>query len=708
MPESTADKGPTLWKEDNTLWENSDLFKFYNKFGEICNNGIEIYKKCTSTSANSDTDSCKIAENIKTKWNTKLTESSSLTDNKKCAYFVYWMYDKIMECKSDIYCSSWLYSQFEDFWRESSCCEKKVKSVKEDKVIKEKKKVNIEEKEVETEIGVIKTIENKITVCDKQLVKEYNTKFLKSRNELYRFSECYHNIKSTLNKAVHDKKTIYCKYIRDIFDLYRSMIEEDETRMFKKYEDELKLLKNIFQSNSELSDLELVCKNPDLSKKLHFEKKKSEHLSQDNDKLFRPLNAKFYENVEDTPTDAMEVILKDTESHKLYKKFDEKITVNDYNKYCTKFKNLETTYKDKSEEICKKIVRNIKNIDTFQSNIKGNKRCFHYKNWVYEKIWEMFEEKKSYDIAGNIIKEFMNLQNDLVIELKKKICHYYFSINDLVEVRVRKEEKDLYDYFENYDTIDQTIVPNTSNDKKYKDYLQYIIKLYERRINEWDCCDKLSGVDPLCRHYFKCDEEYNPSDLLDILNGKDRNTIKKKYKKGLTVRIGERKAGDIVNEDDIMRIQYGRCSRIYDPDDKTKVISLRCDYKASLDHFKNFNKKLPDGNKKDNEKATTSFSVSPVNISDLTGISNREENDSNPVSYKIPTSVALGLGAVFVFFLYYKFTPFGSLFGKRSGGRESFEHDFLEEYMQEFPYQGSEYEDINPRNRRIQIAYQQA
>ncbi|SBT83319.1 PIR protein [Plasmodium ovale] len=697
MPEST-----------NTLWKNSDLFKFYNKFGEIINNGTEIYKKCKSTSANSDTDSCKIAENIKRKWDTKLTEYGSVTDNKKCAYFVYWMYDKIMECKSDIYCSSWLYSQFDDFWRESLCCEKKVISVKEDKVVKEKKKENIDGEEVETEKGVIKTTERKITVCNKQFVKEYNTNFLNSRNELYRFSECYNNIKSTLDKVVHDKKKIYCKYIQDIFDLYRSMIEEEEMRMFKKYEDELKLLKNIFQSNSELSDLEVVCKNPDLSKKLHFEKKNSEHLSQENEKLFRPLNVKFYENVEDTPTDAMDIILKDTESYKLYKKFEEQIIDNDYNKYCTKFKNLETTYKDKSEEICKKIVRNVKNIDTFQSSIKGNKRCFHYKNWVYEAIWKMFAEKKSYDIAGNIIKEFMNLQNDLVIELKKEICHYYFSINDFIEVRVRKEEKDLYDYFENYDTIDQTIVPKTSNDKKYKDYLQYIIKLYKRRINDWDCCDKLSGVDPLCRHYFKCDEEYNPSDLLSILNGKDRNTIKKKYKKGLTVRIGERKAGEIVNEDDIMRIQYGRCSRIYDPDDKTKVISLRCDYQASLDHFKNFNKKLPDGYKKDNEKTTTSVSVSPVNISDLTEISNREENDSNPVSYKIPTSVALGLGTVFVFFLYYKFTPFGSFFGKRGGGRTSFEHDFHEEYMQEFPYQDSEYEDINPRNRRIQIAYQRA
>lgn len=54
-----------------------------------------------------------------------------------------------------------------------------------------------------------------------------------------------------------------------------------------------------------------------------------------------------------------------------------------------------------------------------------------------------------------------------------------------------------------------------------------------------------------------------------------------------------------------------------------------------------------------------------------------------------------------------QFTPFGSLFGKRSRGKISFEDDFNEEYMTEL-YDGSEYEDVNPGNRRIHIAYQRA
>ncbi|SBS82498.1 PIR Superfamily Protein [Plasmodium ovale curtisi] len=709
MPETTGDKGSTLWKEDDTLWKNSDLFKFYNKLDSVFKNGNEIYKECTKANADSVPNNCKIEENIKKKWE---EFNTPVTGNKHCAYVVYWIYDKIMECKSNIYCTSWLYTHFENFWRNSSCCEEEEKIIKEQKVekVKEKVKEKIEDKVEEIEIvkSEIKTVERRIKVCKNRLFKEFNINVINNRNELYRFLECFNNIKSTLQDTAPQKKKLYCKYIQEIFDLYDSMTEEDEKSAYKKYENVLTPFKNNFQHNNEYSGLKAVCKNLGLSEKEHFDKKKLEHLSQDNDKLFRPLTLRFYENVEEPPTSDMDVILKDTESYKLYKEFDKELTADNYNKYCTKFKDLGTIYKDKSEEICKKIVRNVKNIDTFQSNIKGNKRCLHYKNWVYEAIWKMFAEKKNYNIAGNIIKEFMNLQNDLVIELKKEICHYYFSFNDFIEVNVRKEEKDLYDYFENYDSIDKNVVPKATNDEKYNKYLQYMNKLYERRINDWDCCDKLSGVDPLCRHYFKCDEEYNPSDLLAILNGKDRNTIKNKYKKNPTVRIGERKVGEVVNEDDIMRIQYGRCSRIYDPDDKTKVISLRCDYQASLDHFKNFHEKLPYEKKKDNEKATTSTSVSHVNMSDLSGIANMEENESNPVSYKIPTSVALGIGTVFVFFLYYKFTPFGSLFGKRSGGKTNFQDDFHEEYMQAFPYHGSEYEDENPRKGRIQIAYQRA
>lgn len=284
----------------------------------VFKNGNEIYKECTKANADSVPNNCKIEENIKKKWE---EFNTPVTGNKHCAYVVYWIYDKIMECKSNIYCTSWLYTHFENFWRNSSCCEEEEKIITEQKVekVKEKVKEKIEDKVKEIEIvkGEIKTVERRIKVCKNRLFKEFNINVINNRNELYRFSECFNNIKNTLKDTTPQKKKLYCKYIQEIFDLYDSMTEEDEKSAFKKYENVLTLFKNNFQHNNEYSGLKAVCKNLGLSEKEHFEKKKLEHLSQDDDKLFRPLTLRFYENVEEPPTSDM-VLKKLVKYHILY------------------------------------------------------------------------------------------------------------------------------------------------------------------------------------------------------------------------------------------------------------------------------------------------------------------------------------------------------------------------------------------------------
>ncbi|SBT59024.1 PIR Superfamily Protein [Plasmodium ovale wallikeri] len=402
-------------------------------------------------------------------------------------------------------------------------------------------------------------------------------------------------------------------------------------------------------------------------------------------------------------------ILKETSSYKLYKEFETKVEAETDNEYCKGIFKEENKYQVEGIEICKKIINNFKKLYNNEINIKTDNSCLHYKNWVYHEIWKLIISKSEQGNAKEIINKFLDIQKgkNVYSSDSKKVCHYYFVFSDFIELNSKKEEKDLRDYFKYYHTIYENISPHASDKEKYKKYIQYIYELYKRHKIDWKCCDESYGVDPLCRHYFKCEEEYNPSDLLEILNGAKKEDIKKKYKTPPVVLFGEEKLTGDLKEEDVMRIQYGRCTKIYYPEDREKVFALRCDYKASNDHFGKFSNNLPDGKEKDNEKDTTSTSISPVNLSNFSDMSNVSEEESNPVYYKIPTSVALGLGTAFVFFLYYKFTPFGSLFGKRGRGGRNFEDDFNEEYMQEFPYD-SEYEDVNMRNRRIQIAYQGA
>ncbi|SBT83876.1 PIR protein [Plasmodium ovale] len=687
MPEISEDKVLDISKK--TLWEKSNLFKFHKIFADVIKNGHETYKECENKNDSNLPDNCKIIEKIKGQWEEGVLKINPVTDKcKNCAYVLHWLYEKVKECDSNNFCISWLYKHFEKFWDSIYCG----------------KKENNE--------------------CDIKFEKAFKKDVLKNKKELYNFLEYYINIKNMLKDSVRERD-LYCKYIQYIFNLYYFMVDEDEKRGHKKYTNELKLFEKSFQGDSDLSELKDACDNRNLLTKSQMQEKKLRLLLQTNVETLMPEKVNLSNYLESAPDND---ILGETLTYKLYEEFDsDKNYVND-DEYCNKFDDLGNTYKSNSKTLCKKIVGNVKKFDTFNSDIKGDERCLHYKNWVYQKIWNIFISEKNHEDAGKAIDKFMVLQSDIVKNLQQKVCRYYFTVKNFMELHVKKEEKDLYEYFKYYNTIDNKISPGMSDEVKYRQYLTYIIKLYERRKNEWECCNKLYGVEPSCRHYFKCEEEYDPSDLLAILNGTSKDTIKKKYKKHLVVRIGERKDDEDINEDDILRIQFGRCSRIYDPDDNTKVISLRCDYKASTDHFGKFYNNLPDGKKRDTSKSIVRTETEPVGISDkentsniiksesniieseskiIEGESKIIEGESNTLYFKITTSGALVLGTLFIFFLYYKFTPFGSLFRKGGRRKDRFEDDFHEEYMQQLPHD-SEYEDIRPRNRRIQIAYQRA
>ncbi|SBT57164.1 PIR Superfamily Protein [Plasmodium ovale wallikeri] len=619
MPENNEDKFPELLIVDKTFWEKTDLYKVFEKFSPVISNGKNTYNTCKDSNIDNGSTDCNISESIKNIWNGNLSEYKSPDKNNKyCNYLFYWMYDKIVECDSDIYCTSWLYSKFEKSWEDISCCEEKVCEEEGDnKELCEKKKLNGRK------------------MCNNNFVKVFNADKIKNRNKLYQFLECYNNIKNILEGTDNGKKKPFCNYIQDIFHLYSKMNYEDKKSEFKKYSKELLLFYNTFKDGDQLSALKRKCSNINIPKIENIESSNLLSPSQNSDEIFRPLMANIVDYIKRTPENMSE-IFKDTDSYKLYDKFNAEVSGNTYDNDCVNFKNLGNTYKDESEKICKQILKNIDTFNNFESKINGNERCIHYKNWVYYKLWDMFKSKSNYDDTKKVINEFMKLQN----------------------ATIKKKNNTIF-------------------------------------------------IEPSCRHYFNCGEEYNPSNLIAILNGANKDSIKEKYNKKTVTLFGDEKAPNGTDEKDIMRIQYGRCTKLYDPTKPEEVMGLRCDYKASYDHYKDILSELTGEKKEDEEKENTVSQTSSGSANDSSSISNTIEGESNPSHFKIITSVALVLGTLFIFFLYYKFTPFVSLFGKRGRREDRFEEDFHEEYMQHLSYD-SEYEDIRPSNRRLQIAYQRA
>ncbi|SBS84749.1 PIR Superfamily Protein [Plasmodium ovale curtisi] len=679
MSENIILEAHKLLKEDGLSQKNLDLHNIYDECSRVIKDEYAKYEKCIKENEKQKPPNpnvtCKIGDEIESSLG-KLSEqfkSASIKDSTRCDYLLCWMSGKIDVCKNSTYCIIRLLNIFSKFWENCDCCEKK----------------DGEEKE-----------------CKKTFVIEFDKEAIKNKKELYEFLDHYDIIENILNEEITEKKEIYCKYSKYIFELYSFLENEDNKRVHKKYEKELKHFQNAFKSSDKLSKLKKACNYPNLSTKSQIDKNNENLSLQDNFVRYIPFTGNFSNYIIPSPS-VMDDILGNTPSYKLYKEFDSaEISTNEYD--CSKkyFKES-TTYQSDAITVCKKIIKNFDKLYENKITAKADNRCLHYKNWAYFQIWKFINSKSEYTNAVKIINKFLDIQkeNNIRKQSNKDVCHYYFIFKDFIELNAKREEKDLHDYFLNHSIIEKNISPVENDKEKYKEYLRYIKKLYERHKKDWNCCSE-SGVDPLCVHYFKCEEEYNPSDLLEILNGANKETVKMKYKNIPLVRIGEKKKEEGSDGENVMRIQFGRCSRIYDPNDKKKVVSLRCDYRASRDHFDNFYKKLPD-EKKDTSLSISGNDSSTVNINESSVIQNASENESNPIHYKIPMSVALGLGTVFVFFLYYKFTPFGSLFGKRNLGRDSFEDGFNEEYMREFSYD-SEYEDVNLNKRRIQIAYQRA
>ncbi|SBT83898.1 PIR protein [Plasmodium ovale] len=654
--------------------KHSDLHNFYEKFLRAIKDTYGKYDACKKKKEKeipvNIENVCNISEETEPSLSTFQEQFKPyiLQDRTTCDYLLYWMSDKIDVCENNSHCIIWLYNVFTKFWKNSICCKK-----------------------------------NSDNKCEKPFVIEFNKNVLKYKKELYQFMEYYKYIDKILKDQKPEKKETYCKYIKYVFNLYHLMDNEYNEHLYNTYVSVLKYFQKTFQSSDSLSNFKNECDDPNLSVTSNREINKSTLLSEGVFERFMPLQVDLSKYVVKSPSD-MDDILKETFSYKLYKEFDEDGTDDTLNGYCDKYFKEGIKYKDDRIKVCKKILKNFVELDKFKSIMNSEERCIHYKNWVYLKIWDLVTNNSEYVNVAEFINEFLDIQKNKNVPSKptKNVCHYYFIFKDFIELNAKREEKDLHDYFINHSYIEKNIPSSRNDQENYRNYLKYIDKLYEIHKKDWNCCHE-SGVDPLCTHYFKCEEEYNPKDLLDILNGTSIDDIKMKYKHIPEVHIGERKKDDPADGENVMRIQYGRCSRIYDPKDKTKVISLRCDYQASRDHFDNFYKKLPDGKKNDAENLP-SAGISPVNMDDSSDVSSMAE-ESNPTNYKVPVSVSLGLGTVFTFFLYYKFTPFGSLFGRRGRGRTSFEDDFHEEYMQEL-YNSSEYEDVNARNRRMNIAYQ--
>ncbi|SBT71143.1 PIR protein [Plasmodium malariae] len=196
--------------------------------------------------------------------------------------------------------------------------------------------------------------------------------------------------------------------------------------------------------------------------------------------------------------------------------------------FCKEFNNKKGTpkkYPDDFENTCKKILRNLfKLSDVLESEKSASDRCSYLSYWTYEQLWKKLTNPKCKETTESISKlHEVLLKFNAIDELKAKSCHIYLtgSFDKL------KEEKEMHDFFKNFDYLKSKLKPVTSEKEKYCKYITRILELYNHHIR--DCCTYFlkNSSRNTCEEYLKCEKQYYPYELLSILDCPSKSSYKK-------------------------------------------------------------------------------------------------------------------------------------------------------------------------------------
>ncbi|SCO67911.1 VIR protein [Plasmodium vivax] len=454
-----------------------------------------------------------------------------------------------------------------------------------------------------------------------------------------------------------------------------------------------------------------------------------------------------------------------------------------------------------SESLLKKIKRNVKALHDIKVEKEYRENCLNYKYWIFGELLKRYNGKTGSQTIGDITTEFMNL-NGCFNDGSSRGCEFKFIHKDLENLTLLLEKRNLYDYFKNHYKIKKSIACKTENKALFETYLKSINKTYKKYQGQEECCHWGASF---CPDYFlSCDDVYNPSRLLLLLESKDEETCSK-VEKEESHRTDELKDSQNSKENVDMYIKYLRCANVREPRfNETAIVCQQPGYRPHLSnslmdrkrigktidsnstrpiHQLNINEKpvnvvLISSQDYNYYNVTNSKTYTPEGIytlfPEITGNRRKDyekegedakeieeyckkdklpkhmklycqrskkyseyfnkpeyknetivelnetipEVEDEPIStsfftaellktlpFRASVMVTLSLGVIMVFFMYYKFTPFGSwLTGKR--GKKNRGTPNIPDYVyNDVPMYEPDPQNIRAPRRRVRIAY---
>ncbi|KMZ80781.1 hypothetical protein PVIIG_03148 [Plasmodium vivax India VII] len=369
----------------SSFLHDSELYKFYKTLDDATPQTHE----CSTVSSSDKKYECELSCHLKNIFTSEknICSSNEPIEHKCCDYINYWLYDKLEKKGIDLFGIVSIYRKLTH--------------------------------PLETDKPPI--IDNK---CRDKFKHDTSLEVLKNKKVLYDFSEYYNYIKNDLSSVIQKNKE-YCEYTQYIFKLYNKLNEEDNARgLSHRYETELTFFKNKVYKDSEFTLLKSKCdiddsllrpfENDDTSNLLQEDQKKNvtrRTKSSSNIRILKKIETETEQNLTKSP------------SSLIYTELDKEITGNSYNvTRCDAISNSTEEIKP----ICKKIVRNLKDLRTLDKvkNESLRDRCTYLNFWIYGKLSKLYinknnnHDKNIFDIPGaaELLKAGININNDLIKE----------------------------------------------------------------------------------------------------------------------------------------------------------------------------------------------------------------------------------------------------------------------------------------------------
>ncbi|SBT58531.1 PIR Superfamily Protein [Plasmodium ovale wallikeri] len=487
--------------------------------------------------------------------------------------------------------------------------------------------------------------------CYGKLYNGFTREYFKNKKKLYDFLEYYFSIKDKMDNVSSQNRKEYCDYIEIIFQLYKEMVYNNISYV---YSEDINNFKKIFLSNNrELSFLSHKC--PGRCIHLVFNGNNNILCPKEREELKSlEISATPCGNINNTDIfkygedPEYEDILKTSPAYVVYNKLNKVHNYCGYKGYCIKMNSFEKQYPGISK-LCANVVANLIKLHDMDNAGDSNQRCLYFMHWAYDKIRGYLNTNSKYIGDHPLTHELFDVMKKVNYTLEDhNKCYFDYSLETTVQEL--REMKYLHDYFNHYDHITE-IFPSSMNKKNCCEYLTYINILYEKYIRKCCSCYESKDIycDEDCPNYFKCDEKNNPFNLYSDLNcTKTMNKNLKKLNKPPTI------------------------------DNYVKRLSTMSYEKPELLKWDN---------------------VYTSNISRNT----QDISTYDPFYMAMITAMSV-LGILLMFFVFYKFTPFGSYTHKIALEKKKIKENFQDEYELD---NYSEISCINPKTKRLQIIYHQ-